>query len=71
MNMCNKPESHAVCEGVEASVVHVIIEGGVIQDIQVPPGVRVIVRDYDTNSEASERLKRDDEGDDYIETIWE
>jgi hypothetical protein len=69
MNRCNEPESLAVYEGVEASVV--TIEGGVVQDIQVPKGVRVIVRDYDTNGEASERLKRDEQGDTYVETIWE
>lgn len=47
------------------------MEGGVIQDIACPEGVRVIVRDYDTDSIPEDELTKDDEGDDCIETIWE
>ena len=52
-------------------VVHVTVEGGVIQDVQVPDGVKVVVRDYDIDGEEPECLQRDEHGDAYIETIWE
>ena len=51
-------------------IVRVTVEGGVIQDIDCPEGVRVIVKDYDTDGSEAD-LKQDDNGDDYIETIWE
>ncbi len=31
----------------EVKVVKIVMEGGIIQDIELPPGVKVIVRDYD------------------------
>ena len=51
--------------------VQITMEGGVIQDIEVPEGVRVIVRDYDSDGVEEESLCKDDNGDNYIETIWE
>ena len=51
--------------------VEITMEGGVIQDIEVPKGVRVVVRDYDTDSIPEDELTKDDHGDDCIETIWE
>jgi hypothetical protein len=51
--------------------VKIVVEGGVIQDIEVPKGVRVVVRDYDTDSIPEDELTKDDHGDDCIETIWE
>jgi hypothetical protein len=45
------------------------MEGGVIQDITCPQGVKVIVKDYDTDG-SEENLQQDDNGDNYIETTW-
>lgn len=38
-------------------VVHITVEGGVIQDVQVPKGVKVAVRDYDIDGVEPERLQ--------------
>jgi hypothetical protein len=51
-------------------IVRVTVEGGVIQDIDCPEGVRVIVKDYDTDG-SEEAVKQDDKGDNYIESVWE
>lgn len=44
----------------------ITVEGGVIQDVQgIPPGVRVIVRDYDIEG-------MDDVGEEeYVESVYE
>ncbi len=55
---------------MNSKVVHITVEGGVIQDIQVPRSVKVIVRDYDVDDVEPEQLQRDEQGDEYIETIW-
>jgi ferredoxin len=47
------------------------MEGGVIQDVQAPKGIRVVVRDYDTDGVETERLQRDEDGNEFIEAIWE
>jgi hypothetical protein len=51
-------------------IVHITVEGGVVQNVVCPEGVKVIVRDYDAEGVEAEQLKQDDDGDDYIETIW-
>jgi hypothetical protein len=56
--------------------VRITMEGGVIQDVACPKGVKVIVKDYDTEGYDTEgvegqSLKQDEHGDDYIEIIWE
>jgi hypothetical protein len=45
-------------------------EGGVIQNVLCPEGVKVVVRDYDVDG-SEESLKEDENGDDYIESVWE
>lgn len=50
--------------------VRITMEGGVIQAAEVPKGVRVIVRDYDCDEE-EEGLHEDENGNKYVETIWE
>ena len=52
-------------------IVRITMEGGVIQDIEVPKGMRVVVRDYDTEGVETERLQRDEDGNEFIEAIWE
>jgi len=49
--------------------VTVTVEGGVVQNVAHPPNVEVIVRDYDTDN-ASVPLKTDEDGHEYVETIW-
>ena len=44
--------------------------GGVIQDIQLPRGISVVVRDYDVDG-VEEGLQQDEDGDQYIESVWE
>ncbi len=51
-------------------IVRITMEGGVIQDIARPEGVKVVVRDYDTDG-SEEHLQQDKNGDNYIETVWE
>ena len=51
-------------------IVHVTVEGGVIQHVECPRGVRVVVRDYDVDGSDKALLQRDDEGDYYCEAIW-
>lgn len=51
--------------------VTVVVEGGVIQDVVCPKGVRVIVRDYDTDGNEEDNLHYDDDGYPFVEGIWE
>lgn len=51
-------------------IVHITVEGGVIQDAQVPDGVAVVVRDYDVDG-AEDGLQQDENGDQYIESVWQ
>ena len=50
--------------------VRITLEGGVIQDIECPRGVRVIVKDYDTDG-VEEDLCQDENGDNYLEYTQE
>jgi hypothetical protein len=49
--------------------VRITMEGGVIQDVQCPAGVRAIVHDYDVDG-SEEDLGKDETGDSYVEGIW-
>ena len=51
-------------------IVHITVEGGVVQHVEVPKGVQVIVRDYDVDG-AEEGLEEDENGDNYIESVWQ
>ncbi len=48
-------------------IVRITMEGGVIQHIDCPKGVKVIVRDYDTDGVEQENLQQDEHGDHYLE----
>lgn len=50
--------------------VRITVEGGVVQHVEVPEGVSVVVRDYDVDGLPPEAFRRDEHGDDYIESIW-
>ncbi len=49
--------------------VRITVEGGVIQFVDCPRGVRVIVKDYDVDGE--DNVHQDEQGDAYIEGVWE
>ena len=53
-----------------SKTVRVIVSGGVVQHVEVPEGVTVIVRDYDVDGVESDLLQQDRGGDNYIESIW-
>lgn len=52
-------------------IVRVTVEGGVVQHVEVPEGVQVVVRDYDVDSTDADELEQDENGDHFIESIWE
>lgn len=47
------------------------VEGGLIQHIDMPNGVRVIVHDYDVEWVDEAWTELDEDGDEYIESVWE
>ncbi|MGA2063287.1 MAG: hypothetical protein ABSG67_22685 [Thermoguttaceae bacterium] len=51
--------------------VKIVVEGGVVQKVDCPKGVQVIVHDYDVDGVPEDELTQDDQGDECIETIWE
>ena len=48
----------------------VTIEGGVVQHVECPPGVRVVVRDYDVGESDPSLLKTDETGQPMAEWVW-
>ena len=48
----------------------ITLEGGFIQDVQLPIGIRLIVRDYDVEGVPEDELQRDGNGRPYVEAIW-
>ena len=52
-------------------IVQVTVEGGVVQHVEVPEGVQVVVRDYDVDGTDADQLQQADNGDQFIESIWE
>ncbi len=52
-------------------IVRVTVESGVVQHVEVPEGVQVIVRDYDVDGTEADQLRQDENGDQFIESIWE
>lgn len=52
-------------------IVTVTVEGGVVQHVEVPDGVQVIVKDYDVEGCDEADLEQDESGDHYFEANWE
>ncbi len=52
-------------------IIRVTVEGGVVQHVEVPEGVQVIVRDYDVEGTDADELEQDENGDQFIESTWE
>jgi len=54
--------------------VTVIVQGGLVQDVDIDGSVNVAVRDYDhdfTEASAEDGVYADDDGDLYIETLYD
>ena len=54
---------------VVKQIVNITVEGGVIQHVECPTGVQVVVRDYDIDGSETD-LAEDENGDKFIEGIW-
>ncbi|HET6574108.1 MAG TPA: hypothetical protein VFG68_10930 [Fimbriiglobus sp.] len=52
-------------------VVIVTVEGGVVQHVECPAGVKVVVKDYDAEGVEADLLSADDHGGEYVESVWE
>jgi len=57
----------------ETKDIIVTVIGGVVQEVDnIPAGVRVLVRDYDTDGTLEDEIDgRDENGDPYVEAVWE
>ncbi len=54
-----------------AKRIRVIVVGGVVQDVEnIPPGIEVVVADYDTDG-IDLNLRADENGDRFVEAIYE
>ena len=51
-------------------IVAITVEGGVIQSVDCPTGVQVVIRDFDVDGSEPD-LAEDDSGDEFIESVWE
>ena len=50
----------------------ITVEGGLIQWIAgIPEDVRIVVKDYDVDSVDEENLTTDENGDEYVESVWD
>jgi len=54
----------------------VCIKDGIVIDVTAPENISILVRDYDTPKQYGYvdldkyEIKQDEDGDEYIETIW-
>ena len=55
---------------IAKKIVQVTVEGGVIQDVECPSGIQVLIRDYDVDGSET-NLAEDETGDEFIESVWE
>ena len=50
----------------------VIVEHGLVQHVDVPEGVRVVIKDYDINADAEhESIQNDPDGERYTQQVWD
>ena len=47
------------------------IRGGVASPVEIPDGIQVLVRDFDTDGVNTEDLETNDDGETYIENVLE
>jgi len=64
---------NVVCEGRENETVTLIVEGGIVQDVQgIPPGLTVEVRDYDVEpDEDHPSIETEEDGTLVAVHVWE
>ena len=49
----------------------ITVEGGIVQHVEVPSHeVEVVIRDYDVEGVDSDRLEKDDEGEECVVSVW-
>jgi len=60
-------------DGMMNKTVYITIEGGIIQDMNIPKGIEVVVCDYDVNvnDPTCKPITRDDYNHPYLKTVWE
>jgi hypothetical protein len=51
-------------------LVIVTVEGGVVQHVEVPEGVKGIVRDYDAEGCDADLVSVDEDGNEFVESVW-
>ena len=50
--------------------VTVYVRGGVVQDVEVPAGVEVVIYDYDVDDVPEAEISKDPEGAPCIVNVW-
>ena len=65
------PATEATLSDLRTVIVE--MDGGLVKHVEMPAGVRVLVRDYDVNVSdvLNERVEQDAKGLQYVEQIWE
>ena len=53
------------------STISIIVQGGVVQHVEVPQGLRAVVHDYDVEGVEEDRLAIDANGDRHTTAVWE
>jgi hypothetical protein len=51
--------------------VTVSIQGGIVQNVECPPGIQVVIQDYDVEGFDQADLAEDDKGNRYLKMTWE
>ena len=51
-------------------LVIVTVEGGVVQHVETPAGVKVLVRDHDCERADTDLVDVDEDGNEYFESVW-
>lgn len=51
-------------------LVVVTVEGGVVQHVEAPAGVKVVVRDYDCEGADADLVAEDEDGSEFVESVW-
>lgn len=57
---------------MEKNTIYIKVIGGLISDIDnIPEGITIKILDYDIQGAEEDRLTKDEEGEDCVESIWE
>lgn len=51
-------------------IVIVTVEGGVVQHVEAPKGMKVVVRDYDAEGCDADLVSEDEDAHEFIESVW-